>query len=437
MINQTSETTQSIEILLVSTFEGGFQPMTIVSAITPLLKAGNAVSVLDTYVDGIQEELFKTPKLVAIAVPLFDALYPGIEIAKRVRQLNPHAHITFFGQYATINSTRLAGKYGDTCVAGEWEDPLVELARCLAGGELDLNTIPGVVDISQVVSGAMIHPYVSRNHFDVPTRDPLPPLHKYPQIQVDKLCGGKQVVGGTETTRGCHHKCLYCSVFAASEGRVLLIPEDLVLQDVRNLVANGMTHLTFIDADFFNTRQHGLKIIRKLHAEFPNLTYDFTTRVDHILENKETLKEMEGLGVRFITSALEFPSELVLDAVAKYTTLEQIEEAVAFIRSTSIKLNPTFIMFNPWIQLEDIATFRSFVERNGLDEIIDPVQYETRLHLYKGSPLINSPGMKSVELIENEFNYEWKHSDSRVDELYSQSVTPAEEGVFKRCCLKC
>jgi hopanoid C-3 methylase len=437
MMAETSRPYKSVKILLVSTFEGGFQPMTVASATTPLLEAGYTVSVLDTYVEGIREEMFREPDLVAIAIPLFDALYPGIEIAQRVRQVNPTAHITFFGQYATINSTRLAGKYGDTCISGEWEEPLVGLASYLSSGSSDLISIPGVVDIDQIVRGAVIHPYISRKHFRVPTRHLLPPLHKYPQLQVDKLCGGKQIVGATETARGCHHKCLYCSVFASYEGRVLLVPEEIVLQDVRYLVDNGMTHLTFIDADFFNTKRHGIKILRKLHAEFPDLTYDFTTRVDHILENQETLKEMEDLGVQFITSALEFPSELVLDAVAKYTSLEQIEAAVKFLRGTSIKLNPTFIMFNPWIQLEDIAAFRVFVERNELDEIIDPVQYETRLHLYKGSPLLYSPAMKGVELVEHEFNYEWKHSDLRVDELYHQSVTPVEAGVFKRCCLKC
>jgi hopanoid C-3 methylase len=437
MMMDIEKNTKSIKILLISSFEGGFQPMTVASAITPLLDAGHEVSVLDTYVDGLREEAFVGSNLVAISIPLFDALNPGIEIANRVRQVNPSAHITFFGQYATINSTRLAGKYGDTCIAGEWEEPLVGLASYLAGNTKDLTSIPGVVDIDQVVSGAVIHPHVSRKHFRIPTRAVLPPLYKYPQTQVDKLCGGKQIVGATETARGCHHKCLYCSVFASYEGRVLLVPEEIVLVDVRNLVADGMTHLTFIDADFFNTKQHGIKILRQLHVEFPHLTYDFTTRVDHILENKETLKEMEGLGVRFITSALEFPSELVLDAVAKYTSLEQIEESIKFLRSTTIQLNPTFIMFNPWIQLEDIAAFRAFVERNELDDIIDPVQYETRLHLYKGSPLINSPGMKGVSLTENEFNYEWKHADSRVDELYLQSVTPLEEGIFKRCCLKC
>ncbi len=425
----------SLKILLVSTFEGGFQPMTVASAVTPLLAAGFDVRVLDTYVDGICEELFTQPDLVAIAIPLFDALYPGIEIANRIRQLNPKAHITFFGQYATINSTRLAGKYGNTCISGEWEEPLVGLAQYLSGEQQEL--VSGIVDAEQVARAQPIHPYISRKHFRVPTRYLLPPLHKYPQTQIDKLCGGKQVVGATEVARGCHHKCLYCSVFAAYEGRVLHVPEEIVLQDIRNLVQSGMTHLTFIDADFFNTKQHGIKILRQIHAEFPALTYDFTTRVDHILENKQTLLEMQHLGVKVLTTALEFPSEIVLDAVAKHTSLVQIEEAIAFLYSTSIKLNPTFIMFNPWVRLEDIAAFRAFVERNNLDEIIDPVQYETRLHLYKGSPLLYSPAMKGVELTEQEFNYEWKHSDPRVDELYFQSVTPPEEGVFKRCCLKC
>src|SRR2546430_2076914 len=97
--------------LLISTFEGGFQPMTTASAATHFLDAGMDVTVLDTYVDGVREELFIDPDLVAISIPLFDALHPGIEVAQRVRKLNPRAHVTFFGPYATINAYRLTGKY--------------------------------------------------------------------------------------------------------------------------------------------------------------------------------------------------------------------------------------------------------------------------------------------------------------------------------------
>ncbi len=424
-----------VKTLLVSTFEGGFQPMTVASAATHLLEAGMDVTVLDTYVDGVREELFLEPELVAISIPLFDALYPGIEVAQRVRTLNPRAHVTFFGPYATINAYRLTGKYGDSCVMGEWEVPLYTLARRVDGEEV--GPIPGLLESPPRAAGKPVRPNMTRDHFRVPARHILPPLAKYPQAQVDKLCGQQQIVGVTEIARGCHHRCLYCSVYAVYDGKVLLVPEDVVLADVRNLMVDGMTHLSFVDADFFNAKYHGIKILRQLHAAFPTLTYDFTTRVDHILENQPTIKEMAALGVQFITSALEFSTQAVLDAVAKETTLEEVEAAIAFLATTGITLNPTFIMFNPWIGLEDLAAFRAFVERNGLDDIIDPIQYETRLHLYKGSPLLRAPVTAGLELIEHEFHYEWQHPDPRVDALYVQSVSPPEEGVFKRCCLKC
>jgi hopanoid C-3 methylase len=422
-------------VLLISTFEGGYQPLTLATATTPLLEAGMSVSVLDTYVDGIREDLLATPDLVAISIPLFDSLHPGLEIAKRVREVNPKAHITFFGQYATINSARLIGTYGDSCVSGEWEEALSGLARQLSGEKE--SAAPGLVSVNDLKPGHAVHPYRPRKHFRVPARHLLPPLHKYPQPQVERLTGSKQIVGSTEITRGCHHTCLYCAVFAAYDGKVLLIPEEIVVEDVRQCVEGGMTHLTFIDADFFNAKYHGIKVLRKLHQEFPDLTYDFTTRVDHLLENQETIREMSDLGVRFITSALEFPSEEVLNVLVKEISLDEVRQAIRFLRTTNIKLNPTFILFNPWIRLEDLVAFHTFVDENDLDTIIDPIQYETRLHLYKGSPLLQIPSVQQLDLTEQEFHMDWKHPDTRVDALYEQTVTPPQPGVFKRCCLKC
>lgn len=115
-----------------------------------------------------------------------------------------------------------------------------------------------------------------------------------------------------------------------------------------------------------------------------------------------------------------------------------IEDAISLVRRSGIKLNPTFIMFNPWAGLEDIVVFHDFVARNELENLIDPVQYETRLHLYKGSPLLRSPSVKALALTERDFDFEWEHPDPRVDELFVASRTPPSEGGgFKRCCLKC
>ncbi len=427
----SNDKNKDIKVLLVSNFEGGYQPISVATACSALIDNGFNTSILDTYVDGIKEEVLEKADFVAISIPLFDALFPAIEIAKIVRKLNKKAHIAFFGQYASINANRLSPKYSDTCISGEWEDVLVDLAQQLSENKDTIFST--VMSLSQVKRcGQKVI-----QKFYVPNRKLLPPLHKYPQDQIDKLCGNKQVVGGTEISRGCHHKCLYCSVYAAYEGKVLTIPEEVTILDVRNMVKNGMTHLTFMDADYFNSKYNGINIIKKLHSEFPTLTYDFTTRVDHINANKEIIAEMSNLGVKFITTAIEFPCQEVVDEIAKDINIKDIEEALHFLRGTNIKINPTFIMFNPWIKLENLMDFKVFVKKNKLDDIIDPIQYETRLHIYKGSPLMQRKSIQNLELVEHEFNYEWKHPDPRVDEVYSQMVTPAEAGIFKRCCLKC
>ena len=97
------------------------------------------------------------------------------------------------------------------------------------------------------------------------------------------------------------------------------------------------------------------------------------------------------------TSALEFPKQEVLDAVAKETTVQDTKATIAYVRSAGIKLNPTFIMhhpgimYSPGIDFDDIERFFEFISDQDLEEVVDPIQYETRLHLYKGSPLMTLP----------------------------------------------
>lgn len=313
----------------------------------------------------------------------------------------------------------------------------MNLARHLSGTSTIFDK-SGLVDAAIASTGKIPHPYLARNAIAIPDRSLAPSLNKYPQPQVQKLLRSAQsTIGGVEATRGCHHKCTYCSVYAAYDGKVIMVSDDVVIQDVRNLMQQGMTHLTFTDAEFFNAKNHGVRIMRRLHEEFPALTFDFTTRVDHIIEHEDAIKEMAGLGLRFITSALEFPTQKVLDIVAKEISVDDIELAIRKMRDCGVTLNPTFIMYNPWVSKDDISTFKDFIARNDLDDVVDPIQYETRLHLYKGSPLLSRPSTASLKLTEQEFHFDWAHPDPSVDEMYYANVTPPEPGVFKRCCLKC
>jgi len=270
-----------------------------------------------------------------------------------------------------------------------------------------------------------------------PMRDAAPHLRKYPQPHLTNLMGEEKIVGGLELTRGCHHKCTYCSVYSAYDGKVLLGDVNQVIEDVDALVEQGMEHMTFIDAEFFNATRRSFDALERIHKRHPHLTYDFTTRVDHILENRDKLSLLYDQGVRVITSALEFPKNEVLEQVRKEVDVDDLKESVRLVQDSGIVLNPTFIMFNPWVGLDDFPKFHDFLVETKMEDAVDPVQYETRLHLYKGSPLLKNETVKSLKLVEQEFHYDWFHSDPRVDELFRASVTPVVEGQFKRCCLKC
>ena len=120
-------------IVLVSTFEGGFQPLTVACAAAHLMEAGFEPRVLDVYIEGLDESRLRGADFVGIAAPLFDSLIPALEVARLAREVSPGAHVCFFGQYATINAERLVGIHADSCIRGEWEMPLTNLVRRLAG----------------------------------------------------------------------------------------------------------------------------------------------------------------------------------------------------------------------------------------------------------------------------------------------------------------
>src|SRR5207253_1591702 len=102
----------------------------------------------------------------------------------------------------------------------------------------------------------------------------------YAALNADYLLehGADYCIGGyVEGSRGCLHLCTHCPIPPVYGGRFFIIPEEVVLEDVRRQVRAGATHLTFGDPDFLNGPGHALSVVRAIHAEFPELTFDITT----------------------------------------------------------------------------------------------------------------------------------------------------------------
>jgi radical SAM superfamily enzyme YgiQ (UPF0313 family) len=245
----------------------------------------------------------------------------------------------------------------------------------------------------------------------------LPPLETYAQFEDN---GEVRTVGYTETTHGCKHLCTHCPIPPVYKGKFFAVNRETVLNEIEEQVVEGATHITFGDPDFLNGPMHGLRILREMHEAYPNLTFDFTTKIEHILKHRKHFPEFAQLGCRFVISAVESLSDTVLTILEKHHTRGDVEMALDTVHGTGIALRPTWVPFTPWTTLDDYLEILQFVDTHRLIYHVDPVQYAVRLLIPPGSYLLNRPETTALSLTLDEasFSYTWAHPDARMDELH-------------------
>jgi len=405
-------------ILLISCYELGHQPIGVAMPSGFLRQAGFAPTAMDIAVESFDEEKATQARFVGISVPMHTAMRIGVRVIKRIREINPGCHICCYGLYAALNSDYLLQHGADSCIGGESESPLVSLVQSLVAGSEDV--VAGVI-----AAGSPAKPHLERLPFAIPTRGELPTLDKYAQLEQN---GDFRTAGYVEASRGCLHLCTHCPIPPVYGGRFFVVPEDIVLEDIRQQVRAGATHITFGDPDFLNGPGHSLGVVKAMHEEFPSLTFDFTAKVEHLLKRGEDLPAFAEAGCLFVISAVESLSNRVLEILDKQHTRADVESALGACRDAGIAMRPTWVGFTPWTTLEDYREVLDFVEANDLVDHVDPIQFVIRLLIPPGSWLAEHPETlpHRGDLDEAAFTYRWTHPDPRMDELHKETMQLVE-----------
>jgi radical SAM superfamily enzyme YgiQ (UPF0313 family) len=420
---RTGDLSPAGAILLISCYELGHQPLNLAFPTAYLRQAGYAPAAVDTAVESLSDETIAAARFIAISVPMHTALRLGTQIAVRVRQVNPDVPICFYGLYAWLNADYLLQECADFVIGGEYEAPLLRLVRaseCGNEGQID-----GVRD-----GHCQMAPSMARIDFPLPDRSALPGMKHYAHL----IVGDRAVPSGyTEATRGCHHTCLHCPVVPVYQGRFFAIPRNVVLEDIRRQVTAGAGHITFGDPDFLNGPTHSLRICRALHSDFPKVTFDITTRIEHILKHRDIFPELRELGCLFAVSAVESVSETVLEKIVKGHTKQDVVEALRVLDDACIAMRPSLLPFTPWTTMEDYLELLRFVEEYDLIENIDPVHFSIRLLVPPGSALLDQPDADEWlgPLDEAAFTYTWEHPDHRMDHLQREVASLVEEAALE------
>lgn len=410
-----------MNVLLLSTYELGRQPFGLASPAAWLEEAGARVRCQDLSVQELDEAAVRQADLVGFYVPMHTATRLAARLAGRIQEINPEAHLCFYGLYAPVNEEYLRQIGGRTILGGEFEQGLVDLVRRLAGG-------CGARGDEAAADG-QVEPLVSlgRQRFKVPERSGLPGLDRYARLRADP--GDLRLVGYTEASRGCKHLCRHCPIVPVYQGAFRVVQPDVVLADVRRQVAAGARHITFGDPDFFNGPGHAVRVVEALHREFPALTYDVTIKVEHLLKHREILPVLRDTGCLFVISAVEAIDEPTLVYLDKGHTRQDFIEVVHLFRQVGLTLTPTFVTFTPWTTLGSYADLLRLLAELELVDNVSPIQYAIRLLIPDSSELLKLPEVRRLvgDFDPERLCYGWEHPDPRVDRLHERVLGIVEQ----------
>jgi len=345
-----------VRILLISTYELGRQPLHVAAPAGALRAAGHEVRCLDLAVEPWDPDTVEWADRVALSVPMHTATRLARDLARIVERPT-----CAYGLYAEMVADEC-----DHAIAGEYTAGLL----AWAAGENP---------------GALVQLARERVSHARPVRDLLPSLDAYARY-VD--ADGERLVGTVEASHGCSHRCRHCPVPVVYDGRTRGVDADWLLDDVAHLVDLGARHLTFADADFLNRPGHAVAVARAVHRRFPDLTFDCTVKVEHVLRHADVWPELAASGCTFVVSAFESVDDSVLIRLDKGHTVADAARATEMLRAHHIEVRPSWLPFHPWTTDESLVLLLDFVADQGLVANVDPVQYAVRLLVPRGSLLL-------------------------------------------------
>jgi len=260
----------------------------------------------------------------------------------------------------------------DWGIAGEGEEALPALLRCLSRGE-DPTGIPGLVYRG---SGGVVCNL---------TR-PLPldrlVLSRREHVDNERYFreGGQ---GGIETKRGCDGGCIYCAD-PVSKGREIRCrdPEDVV-DEAESLLAQGVDCLHMCDSEFNRPPEHALAVCeafirRGLGERIRWYTYACPTGFGW-----ELARAMRRAGCVGINFGVDSGCDRILRRLGRDFTVEDVKRTAALCRKAGIACMYDLLLGGPGETRDTAAETISVMKRVGPDR----VGVAVGIRLYPGTQL--------------------------------------------------
>jgi radical SAM superfamily enzyme YgiQ (UPF0313 family) len=426
-----------VDILLVNPlvrvplFQRFGEPLGLESLAGCLEADGHAVRIVDCNAlhwfgeeRGLEAEVRRRrPELIGVTL-YGQGLRDALELIGDLWALAPGAHLVVGGHEATARAEELLALQPaiGAVALGEGERTLCELAAAIASGDgrREWERVPGLAfrgsNGSPVRTAA--RPLLSADEL---TALPLPSRQVLWRLWERRTEIPWGVVPQIATSRGCRHRCTYCSIaafYGQQEGpKWRLVGLERVRQEVAQLVEAGMAHIGFVDDSFFVSRARVEAICGVIEELGTPIEFTSMGRADDIARCEDLLPRLRRAGCRLIEVGFESGAASVLERYDKRATVEHGHLAAQATRRAGIEASPDMIMFDPWTTLDEIAETLGFLKRSGLwragrlDMLLKALHLTARLPITArafGDGLASDDGVEMT----------WEFRDERVARLY-------------------
>lgn len=350
-----------------------FPPINLTSIASYLTDLEVEVNILDAKILNLNYRKLKkkiakfNPDLVGVSVFVSASINLCYDVARAVKEVNPDCVVVFGGRHPTwVPEETLGVKEVDYLVRGEGE---------LTFRELIINGSPENINgISYKSNGKIVHnPDRALLQDFANIRFPARHLtkgNKYKMFTVR--------LETIETSRGCPHKCVFCTTHKFNNGLWRPRPVDRIITELKMISHNRrITDIFFVDDNLTANTNRIIELCDKIikckeKREINDFKFFAQIRVDSVVKSPEMVKKMAEAGFWVVFIGVESVSEETLKEMNKGLTFDKVLDGLKILHDNDILVIGNLIIgVNLNASEEDMKKEMQFIK----DVDIDIVSY--------------------------------------------------------------
>ena len=327
--------------------QGSFPPLGLLYLAASLKNIDDVhVQIVDGFCEGLTVDensrriLETTPDLVGMSITSSNFL-EGLEVLRLVKEKQPHILTVCGGVHASLFDDLILEEHDevDFILRGEGEESLRALVNHLITG-----TDPGEVKgLSRRVNGTIIRgvPQIVDNLDTLAHPDrSLLTYDGYGSQWYGFRLPSLPKMTTAFTSRGCPHRCLFCSNSVMNRTYRVRSPEN-ILEELIELDRQGYKFVIFFDDNLTAHVDHMNKLCRLIISQRLQMKFG-STCMPYLLPD-ETLALMNRAGFIFMFVGVESGSDAILKRYRKPGTRNQLIDGIRRAQQANILVIASFI----------------------------------------------------------------------------------------------